>query len=622
MKASMDCSVGNPINAATGAKRNVDVDYVGPGIFPVKVVRSYYFKTLPMAMPGLQAQAIDAATGETVLRDSPIFVYRQLARHNYDMRVIRIPNTDDNGERFKITRPDGRAFTYSVANNQIARNEAVPERLLAVGSVTTPTGYTFQNLDNTTENYDADGRLLSITDRLGLKLVFTYQNGNLISATDPFGHKITYTYDGDRWTGFTDPAGNKYSYGYLQYGLPATGTAPARQLKGEEIINAITYPDGNKKQYLFEDERFWYAMTGIIDENGKRYATYKYDQLGRAISSEHAGGMNKFTVEYDPNQTTADIQWWGGTITNKITNPLGLVSTREYSYWGGFFIPTRITENGYSWTASYSTASRPQVETDFRGQRVEYEYTSDGRNLLKSVRRGIYPDFKYTSYEWHPLMNLPAKVIEANRTTSYTYYDQEPLVGALKTFTVTDLNTKAERSWSYTYNQYGQITSETAPGNLVTNYGYNSKFELTSIKDPAGKVTTIGDYTANGLPQTIVNPSGLTTKLTYDVRDRIKTRTVMGEVTKFDYAKTGQIERVTRPDGSWTQYRYDDAHYLSSISDSAGNQITYQRDLMGNVLTETRIDPKGQLASDISQIQQDMQALPSAAAEDTSPVSE
>ena len=64
----------------------------------------------------------------------------------------------------------------------------------------------------------------------------------------------------------------------------------------------VEYPDGTTRQYHYENADFYYALTGITDENGVRYATFAYDSQGRAISTEHAdvgsGAQEKFQIDY------------------------------------------------------------------------------------------------------------------------------------------------------------------------------------------------------------------------------------------------------------------------------------------------------------------------------------
>src|SRR5262249_30429434 len=73
------------------------------------------------------------------------------------------------------------------------------------------------------------------------------------------------------------------------------------------------------QSYLYENAALPNALTGIVDENGNRYATWTYDSNGRATSSQHAGGADLTTVSY--NDTDG---------SRKVTFPLG--SQRVYKF--------------------------------------------------------------------------------------------------------------------------------------------------------------------------------------------------------------------------------------------------------------------------------------------------
>jgi uncharacterized protein RhaS with RHS repeats len=45
-------------------------------------------------------------------------------------------------------------------------------------------------------------------------------------------------------------------------------------------------------------------MTGIVDENGDRYATYKYFSTRKSLSTEHGSGRNKYTFTYSAGSTS------------------------------------------------------------------------------------------------------------------------------------------------------------------------------------------------------------------------------------------------------------------------------------------------------------------------------
>lgn len=64
---------------------------------------------------------------------------------------------------------------------------------------------------------------------------------------------------------------------------------------GARLVSKKTTSQGlnRTRKYLYADSGNAGLMVGIIDEQGTRYATWTYDDQGRAISSEHANGAEK-----------------------------------------------------------------------------------------------------------------------------------------------------------------------------------------------------------------------------------------------------------------------------------------------------------------------------------------
>ncbi|MFX7793206.1 RHS repeat domain-containing protein, partial [Acinetobacter baumannii] len=61
-------------------------------------------------------------------------------------------------------------------------------------------------------------------------------------------------------------------------------------------LTSVTYPDNKTRRYIYDNPNFPYALTGLTDENGARFTTWTYDAQGRAISSEHASGIENYTL--------------------------------------------------------------------------------------------------------------------------------------------------------------------------------------------------------------------------------------------------------------------------------------------------------------------------------------
>ncbi|MEW8285856.1 MAG: RHS repeat-associated core domain-containing protein [Candidatus Thiodiazotropha endolucinida] len=160
----------------------------------------------------------------------------------------------------------------------------------------------------------------------------------------------------------------------------------------------------------------------------------------------------------------------------------------------------------------------------------------------------------------------------------------------------------ADRTTSYTYTAQGQVETIDGPRidvSDITTYGYDTQGNRISITNALSQVTQITAHDAAGRPLTIVNPNGLTTTLSYDLRGRMTQQSLSdGSTTRttlYNFDPVGNLTRVTQPDGSFISYDYDPAHRLISLEDNQGNRIDYTLDAMGNRLSEQVSDPNGTL---------------------------
>ena len=99
-------------------------------------------------------------------------------------------------------------------------------------------------------------------------------------------------------------------------------------------------------------------------------------------------------------------------------------------------------------------------------------------------------------------------------------------------------------------------------------------------------MTSITSWNVWGEPLTSVDPNGVTTNYTYDLRARLKSVTVnpgsSQALTSFGYDNAGNLTSITFPDSSVLTYGYDAAHRLTSITNNLGESITYTLDAMGD----------------------------------------
>ena len=81
------------------------------------------------------------------------------------------------------------------------------------------------------------------------------------------------------------------------YSYTSSGITPG-VLDRIASISYSTTP-ATSQSYVYGDSTLPLALTGIIDEDGNRYATWTYDVFGRALSSQLGSGVNLTTVSYN-----------------------------------------------------------------------------------------------------------------------------------------------------------------------------------------------------------------------------------------------------------------------------------------------------------------------------------
>lgn len=472
-------------------------------------------------------------------------------------------------------------------------------------TLVTPTG--------DTEVYDNRGLLASLKLKGGAVQTFQYSDAStpaaiaprpdlLIGVLDGFGRALQFQYDAKgRINTMIDPSGRIYKYAY-----DAVGN-----------LTDVTFPDGLRKFYHYNEPglqpvagypNYVHYLTGISYEiapdNVVRYSTYRYDNDGYPISTEHAGGVDKYSFD-------------SGTHT--LTDPLGSKRTMLYQSLNGVMLLNSVSQPaGAGSTAatnqsSYDANGNMVSNTDMRGVTTTYTYDM-ARNLeLTRTEASGTPEARKTSTRWHASLRVPESVAQPNLLTDFTYDANANVLtrtvratadatGALG-FSAPVIGTA--RVWTYAYNAVGQVTQVTVPGTtapVTTIFTYDTQGNLSTVTNAAGHQTSLTNYNADGKPGRITDPNGLETDLVYDTRGRLASVTTGGESTSYSYDGADQLTRVDMADGSYMRYTYDAAHRLTDLTDSVGNTIHYTLDNMGNRIKEEVKDPGGALARQTTRI--------------------
>ncbi|MBU6953831.1 RHS repeat protein [Hahella sp. HN01] len=174
------------------------------------------------------------------------------------------------------------------------------------------------------------------------------------------------------------------------------------------------------KQYHYEDSRFPHALTGITDEKGVRFATWKYDDQGRAVLSEHADGAERVTLSFNSDGSTT------------VTNELGKQTTYHFTHLYGTNKPTSVeghaSENCIAANSSYTydQYGYKDLVTDWKGNITDFDYSPTGLEIKRVEAKGT-SDERITVTEWNPTLRQPIKITEPDRITEFVYDDNGKL---------------------------------------------------------------------------------------------------------------------------------------------------------------------------------------------------
>jgi YD repeat-containing protein len=220
-----------------------------------------------------------------------------------------------------LTRGDGSVYVFKNNNGQWTSDTDQNTSLVQSGSQ-----WVFTDSNNTRETYNSTGQLISTTTLEGRTTTLDY---NIPVADGGDG-------DPDTLDRVTDASGQNLLFGYTDnYGSPrlSTVTTPDGVIGYRYDVNGnlefIDKPDGTTRQYHYEDPGFTFALTGITDERGIRFATWAYNSRGKVILSEHAGGVEQVNLSYNPDGTTTVTDSRGATRTYNFTLQRGSLAITQ-----------------------------------------------------------------------------------------------------------------------------------------------------------------------------------------------------------------------------------------------------------------------------------------------------
>jgi RHS repeat-associated protein len=456
-----------------------------------------------------------------------------------------------------------------------------------------------------------------LRQRDGSKEVFSMPDGAtsfprkvfLTAIVDAAGNTTTLTYDGLlRLTTITDPLGKATT---LSYGLT---TDPYK-------ITSVADPYGRTAAFSYVGGR----LSQITDSLGMTSAfTYGADDLVTAMTTPYgtttfavgtdgaaaSGSLSRWIEATDPANETERLEY--RTFTAEV--PVSEVAAPSAGYNGSLHYRNSFFWDKEAWK-KYKTA--PAATKYDKAYRHHWLHTpSQHASIVLESERG-----PLTSRIWY---RYPGQVAAYNEGTSgYPSQVIRLLAG------------NVVQSWSYEYNDLGNVTKTIDPLGRVTRYDYAAnQIDVTGIFQKVGtefqRLAAFSNYGPHHRPGTIIDASGQVTTAIYNTRGQLTAVTnPKGETVTFEYGQTvadpsygrlvkqsgplpGNVytigwdsagrpssvvgpsqyavtrtydagdrpRRTTYPDGSYKEITYDRQRPVT-IRDRAGRITTYHQNALG-----------------------------------------
>jgi len=418
-KAKPQCEecVGNPVNPATGNKYQIETDYSSSNL------STFLFRRM---------SSTESTYWEETRDPAQLAPMGKTWRHNYSAKIEPILSRPDGVTMLtdaSVIRSDGRRLHFTLTNGVWVSDADVVEQLTSLYDINNNLiGWQLYTTDNQTELYDPEGKLLSITLLNGQAFTLEYDVAvvdggdddlnTLDSVTDPFERTLTFTNNNGRIATMTDPAGEIYTYAY----------------DVNDNLISVTYPDETpadsndnpQRIYHYEAINFPNHLSGITNENGVRFATWAFDTEGRAILSEHAGGVDRVELVYYNNIYT-------GVVTTTVTDSAGHVQTYHIQNHLGVRNVFQIDGGpctscgGQNLNKTYDANGFVASRTDFNGNITTFINDSRGLQISRTEAVGTAEERTITT-EWHAIFRLPTKITEPGKITNFTYDPQGRLL--------------------------------------------------------------------------------------------------------------------------------------------------------------------------------------------------
>ena len=389
-----------------------------------------------------------------------------------------------------------------------------------------------------------------------------------------------------------------------------------------------------KKQYLYGNDG---NISVTVDFASNSYTRYNYDLSGRTASIREYSG-----TDVSSNIPISYTEYKYADKTNYLTNvkhfsPLG---TQNIGYTYGNINNGEMPDQVYSvsWngvekvTNKFDSLSRLSKRT-VNGLATNYTYKDIEGNQTTTLVNSVETAAGTFTYTYDEVGNIQT-VSDGTNTTSYKYDNLNQLVrennqklGVTITYAYQNGNITERKEYAYTTGDLGEVldTKTWTYGNNIWSDLLTSFNGQTITYDEIGNPLTIGSQTLswNGRQLRQIADGNNTYSYAYNVDGQRVSKTVNGITTEYFYngsilagQKTGENTLVLMYDNDGTafgftyngteyyylknaqndvvalvdsnrqivaKYAYDAWGRIVSVTDAEGNDISAQKDHIGNV---------------------------------------
>ncbi len=423
------------------------------------------------------------------------------------------------------------------------------------------------------------GRPTERVDGVGRKTTFEYADngkGRLLAKVDHAGRRDEFDYDdrgklkSHRSHGRLKNQVERDANGRVKKTVDDRGRVTTYERDANGRLSRRTADDGNVNEFTYDSIG---RVTALKAKDG--WHRFTYDNRGNRVGWTSPKGKS-INLTYDERDRAV-----------KVVDPLGRESRRELNDRG---LATKIYHrDGTTTLSEYDNYGSKIAETDAKGHTSKMAYDGLGRLKRHQDNTGRVTTYDYSELPGGcgscVLSDRPTTIVQPDGTVTTRLYDGE---GRLLMQTVA-FGTPVQASTIYDYDNDNNLTSQKDPLGRVTRYTYNDRHERLTATDPLGRVTT-WEYDDHGNIIKITAPDGGETLNTYDRSDRlVASKNALNETTRYGYDASGNRISMVDATGAETRYVYEGKRLVETVY-SDGKKQTQELDIIGRVIRSTTPD--------------------------------